>query len=127
VATTSAKDVFAVGSAPEGSSRALLLHWNGRSWTCAFSRQIHPPKFPFTYLAAVSASSADNAWAVGSYYDSGYRALALHWNGHTWKQVNTPEPGLATSLQDVAFIPHSAAVWAISGQLMLRWNGTAWH
>ena len=46
VATTSASEVWAVGSAPEGSSRALLLHWNGRSWTCAFIRQINPPQIP---------------------------------------------------------------------------------
>jgi hypothetical protein len=132
VATTSAKEVWAVGSAPEGSSRALLLHWNGRRWTCALSRQIHPPKFPDLYLAAISASSADNAWAVGSYFDSAERALAVHWNGHTWKQVMTPRPGPVNGLQDVAFIPQSDAVWAVdAGDLgmtsMLHWNGTAWY
>ena len=126
VATTSAKDVFAVGSAPEGSSRALLLHWNGRRWTCALTRQIHPPKFPATYLAAVSGSSPDNAWAVGSYFDSAQRALALHWNGHTWKQVIT-QPGQEGSLDDLTFIPHSGAVWAVGGGMLLHWNGTAWH
>ena len=126
VATTSAKDVFAVGSAPEGSSRALLLHWNGRRWTCALTRQIHPPKFPDTFLAAVSGSSPDNAWAVGSYFDSAQRALALHWNGHTWKQVIT-QPGQEGSLDDLTFIPHSGAVWAVGGGMLLHWNGTAWH
>ncbi len=124
VATTSANNVFAVGSAPEGSSRALLLHWNGRSWTCALTRQIHPPKFPDLHLAAVSAASADNAWAVGSYFDSADRALALHWNGHSWMQIVTPQPG---SMNDVTFIPQSGAVWAVGAGEVLHWNGTAWR
>jgi hypothetical protein len=74
-------------------------------------------------LAAVSASSADNAWAAGSYFDSADRALALHWDGHGWKHVITPRAG---SLRDVVFIPQSGTVWAIGG-LLLRWNGTAWQ
>ena len=125
VATTSANDVFAVGSAPEFSYRALLLHWDGRSWTCALAMQIHlHTKFPEgVSLAAVSASSAHNAWAVGSYFHSADRALALHWNGHSWKQVITPRVG---SLRDVVFITQSGPVWAIGG-LLLRWNGTAWR
>jgi hypothetical protein len=134
VATTSAKDVFAVGSAPEGSSRALLMHWNGRSWTWAL---IHQPKYLDMNLAAVSASSADNAWAVGSYFDSAHRALALHWNGHTWKQVITPEPGQESKfLQGVAVIPRSGNAWTVGSAdpadpfghtLTLYWNGTAWR
>lgn len=124
VATTSAKEVWALGSAPEGSSRALLLHWDGRRWTCALTRQIHPPKFPYFYLAAVSASSPGDAWAVGSYLDSADRALALHWNGHSWEQVITPRVG---SLWDVVFVPQSGLVWAVGDGLLLRWNGTAWR
>jgi hypothetical protein len=102
------------------------LDWNGRGWTCALS-----PKTArdFPRLDAVSASSADNAWAVGL---SLTRNLALHWNGRTWKQVMTPRPGLDWSLHGVAVIPRSGHAWAV-GQttdrrtLMLYWNGTAWH
>jgi hypothetical protein len=131
VAATSATNVWAVGSAPPYTYKALILHWNGRRWTCARILQIHHPRFPDLNLAAVSASSADNAWAVGSYYDSAHRALSLHWNGHTWKQVMTPQPGPVNGLEDVAFIPQSVAVWAVDAQdgndLLLRWSGTAWH
>jgi hypothetical protein len=124
VATTSAHQVWAVGSSPEGASRALLLHWNGRRWTCALTRQVHPPKFPDLHLDAVSAASAGNAWAVGSFFDTADRALALHWNGHTWKQVATPQLG---SMNDVTFVPRSGAAWAVGGGLLLHWNGTAWR
>ncbi len=78
VAATSATNAWATaGSA--GSDRALILHWNGRRWTCALT------PFPSqNAIIHVSASSADNAWAVGS--DGTGRILALHWNGHTSKR-----------------------------------------
>jgi hypothetical protein len=79
-------------------------------------------------LVAVSASSADNAWAVGW---SGAATLAVHWNGHTWKQFMTPQPGQGNSLLGVAVIPKSGRAWTVgstdAGTLMLHWNGTAWH
>ncbi len=118
VAATSARNVWAVGDGLD-KQVVVILHWNGRRWTCALS-----PKVPFTYLVAVSASSADNAWAVGG---TGDESLALHWNGHSWKQVITPQPGQVGSLDDVAFIPQSGFVWAIGGRLLLHWNGTAWR
>jgi hypothetical protein len=64
---------------------------------------------------------------------SGYGtwAVAWHWNGHSWKQVMTPQLGPVNSLQDVAVIPRSGGAWAVGstnhGTLMLHWNGTAWH
>jgi hypothetical protein len=84
VAATSARNVWAVGKALD-KQVVVILHWNGRRWTCALS-----PKMPFTYHVGVAASSADNAWAVGSYFDAADRAWALHWNGRSWKQVIIP-------------------------------------
>jgi hypothetical protein len=120
VAATSANDVFAVGSAPEGSYRALLLHWNGHKWTCALTANRHRGGT----LVAVAASSPDNAWAVG---DSGEQALALHWNGRSWNQVTIPHLGWGGSLRDVDFLSQSGTAWAIGGRLLLRWDGTAWR
>jgi hypothetical protein len=128
VAATSAKNAWAVGST--GSGRAVILHWNGRRWTCALSPKMRGD-LPSYILAAVSASSEDNAWAVGSSFDSAHRALALHWNGHTWKPVMTPQLGEDSFLEGVAIIPPSGRAWAVghtdTGTLMLHWNGTAWH
>ncbi len=114
VAATSARNVWAVGS-------GVILHWNGRRWTCASIRNT---------LFAVSTSSADNAWAVGG---GGGQAVALHWNGHTWKQeVLTPTPRRVYFLQGVAAVPRSGRAWAVGSTestdtktLMLHWNGTA--
>jgi len=98
---------------------------------------IHAPKFPELSLAAVSASSADNAWAVGSYFDSADRTLALHWNGHSWKQIITPQASQpANFLQGVAVVPNSGDAWAVGSAdpaasdgrpLIFQWDGTAWH
>jgi len=114
LAATSAKNVWAVGG-------RVILHWNGRRWTCALTPD---------NLAAVSTSSADNAWAVG-FSGSGTEAVAWHWNGHTWKQVITPQPGPVSTLDGVAIIPRSGRAWAVGNAdtktLMLHWNGAAWR
>jgi len=48
-------------------------------------------------LAAVSAGSAHDVWAVGNYYTNAnpnvFRNLALHWNGSTWTAMAPPDLG----------------------------------
>ncbi len=61
--------------------------------------------------------------------------MALHWNGHTWKQKElTRAPSRAYFLNGVAAIPRSGRAWAVGSTestdaktLMLHWNGTAWR
>jgi hypothetical protein len=82
-------------------------------------------------LSAVAATSADNAWAVGS---SGGRALIVRWNGAAWKRVPGPAP--AGSLLSGVSGTSARNAWAVgctdcSGSgvakpLILRWNGTMW-
>src|SRR5690242_10547457 len=64
-AGVAACDVWAVGytQGPDGksSSRALIEHWTGTSWTVASI----PPLDIQTQLASVSAVSASNVWAAG--------------------------------------------------------------
>ncbi len=48
--------------------------WNGHQWTVVPS-----PRYPTqSYLSGVVTISAERAWAVGSYYDTTARPLALH-------------------------------------------------
>jgi hypothetical protein len=85
---------WAVGYYSAGSSdheHDLLLQWNGTAWTQVPTPQPGPSNGPGAQLESVSASSATNAWAVGSYsIKSGqtgpYRTLMLHWNGTAWTQ-----------------------------------------
>src|SRR5438094_688788 len=75
----------------------LVLHGAGAHW-----RPVASPSpggtgpNSFSGLAAVSAGSASDAWAVGSYQDpSTYASLSLtlHWNGTAWNTISSPSPG----------------------------------
>jgi hypothetical protein len=79
----------------------------------------------------VSASSAADAWAVGS--DSSRGAppnLAEHWNGKTWANVPVPSPPGSSGLGSVTDISATDA-WAASWQFspvarIFHWNGKKW-
>ncbi len=78
-------------------------------------------------LRGVAATSASNAWAVGSSDSDG--TLIAAWNGKTWKRVPSPSPA-GSHLAAVAATSARNA-WAVgstdSGKtLILRWNGKAW-
>jgi hypothetical protein len=66
-------------------------------------------------LDSVVATSAGNAWAVGSYRVpvNAKLSLALHWNGSTWAQVPTPNPSGA--LDELSAVGGSSAsnIWAV--------------
>jgi hypothetical protein len=40
----------------------------------------------FSYLSSVSADSATDAWAVGSYVNSSTETLVFRWNGSSWSK-----------------------------------------
>lgn len=78
-------------------------------------------------LRGVAATSASNAWAVGS-AGSG-KTLILRWNGRAWKRVPSPSPA-GSYLAGVAATSARNA-WAVGDTgngrtLILRWNGTVW-
>ena len=75
-------------------------------------------------LKGVAATSATNAWAVGSTGTG--RTLIVHWNGKTWTQA----PGVSGSLSGVAATSATNA-WAVGytandKALIVHWNGHAW-
>jgi hypothetical protein len=81
-------------------------------------------------LAAVTATSATNAWAVGSTGSFlSPKPLIVHWNGKAWKQ--TPSPSLPPSELSAVAATSPKNAWAVgatsSGQtLILHWNGKTW-
>ena len=87
VSVRSAGDAWAVGEYTDpthGSEQdALILHWNGSSWSAVPS-----PVAPAANeaLSGASATSGTNAWAVGQ-YRSPLRTLGLRWNGATWSKT----------------------------------------
>src|SRR5262249_15282812 len=102
---TSPTNCWAVGSYGvfPGTSLNEALHWNGTAWSQGATPQ---PAATGTgasqELIAVNCPSAANCWAVGDYGSiSGTPGFvlnqALHWDGGTWSQVDTPELGGAAS------------------------------
>ena len=61
-----------------------ILHWNGAKWSKASLPVSNPGD-----IAAVTALSRSNAWAIGDTVTAGNvgHPLLLHWNGSRWLQV----------------------------------------
>jgi hypothetical protein len=84
----------------------------------------------------VAAISANNVWAVGSYYDSGNNQLSLilHWNGHLFSQVTGADvPNAGDELLGLAPVP-GGGLWAVGDSrsqagysaLIEKYDGAAW-
>lgn len=140
VAAISPTRALAVGTAtttsgPNTVTSAVAERWNGSAWI----RTPVPNPGPTNTLAAVAATSATDAWAVGT-SQPGARALpfAVHWNGTTWTQVATPAPGsvanafngvAATSANDawaVGYAQEDSHGATVKHSLIEHWDGTAW-
>jgi hypothetical protein len=88
-------------------------------------------------LSGVAATSARNAWAVGSYSTTGLNLLTMieHWNGATWSQVPSPSPGAsenellgvtATSATNAWAVGFYVNSHGIPQTLVEHWNGATW-
>lgn len=144
VSALAADDVWAVGvhgSADEdaddepgdrGSTRALVAHWDGRTWSevplpgpADVSGQSAPPG---SLLSDVAALAPDDVWVVGTAWRDGALPLARHWNGRHWE--NVPVPGMRGCLYSVAS-DGEGGVWtagetADGTALLAHWNGERW-
>jgi hypothetical protein len=134
VSGDSASDVWAVGYYQSSSlaEATLVLHWNGTAWTQVTSPD---PADYYDILQSVSAVSPTDAWAVG--YDgalsgSASQSLVLQWNGSTWSQVTSPDPGATYNELDgvSADAATDAQTVGASGDprytIEAQWNGSTW-
>jgi hypothetical protein len=139
VSADSATDAWAVGHyvTSAGAGQALIVHWNGTAWSQVPSP--NPGRENYDLIYDVSAVSATDAWAVGTYeVDTptglANRTLLLRWNGTAWSKVKVPG-GASTSLHEVSAVSGTDA-WAVGSSydkttnslatLAVHWNGTAW-
>lgn len=105
-----------------------IEHWDGQSW-----KEAPAPFGPRDPLWGFSATSADDAWAVGSYLHGRHsRTLAAHWDGQSWQIAPTPNRGTDSDLVDVVSLGSDNA-WAIGrtgfdygGLLFEHWDGESW-
>jgi hypothetical protein len=139
VAMVSASDVWAVGYYRDttlNADRNLVLRWNGSSWSVVSSPNVGNLN---NGLAAVSAVSANDVWAVGNYVDQTvgtYRTLTLHWNGSSWSVVSSPNVGNGNNFLGGVSALSANDVWAVgyyrdttlnaNRTLVLHWNGSSW-
>src|SRR5262249_3020968 len=122
---------WAVGNYSGGT---LIEGWDGTAWT----QQPSPsPGSAGNGLFGVAATSATDAWAVGTYTMTAdptqTQNLIEHWDGTAWKQVPSPNPtaisGIAArpapSPAEAGAVAESAAA-AATHTLIEHWDGTAW-
>src|SRR5215469_6393945 len=132
VAATSKTNAWAVGGRGVNGSGAntLIEHWNGRAWVV--QRCPNPAKNA-SYLSAVAAISARQAWAVGV---SRLKTLIEHWNGRAWRVQASPNPVVGDDLLTSVAAVSSTDVWAVGYTLGLggaehalieHWNGHSWR
>jgi hypothetical protein len=136
VSALSTNDVWAVGYyANTTNHQTFIEHWNGSTWS-----QITSPSPGGSGnnndLNGVDAASANDMWAVGSYFNgTANQTLILHWDGTALLPVTSPSPGF---LEGVTVVPGSGGndAWAVGyyrdpvsshyASLLERWNGSAW-
>jgi hypothetical protein len=131
VASISASDVWAVGSADNaaGNAQPLAEHWDGTAWSI-----VPTPAVVTGTLFGVAAISSTDVWAGGGFLLSrrGNTAQFEHWNGRKWSVAKSPAVAAATIFGMAAV--SSADVWAvesvISGGIaqtfIEHWNGKTW-
>jgi hypothetical protein len=123
-------DAWAVGTqfAPAGAPAPAppTFHWNGTAWsfvpTPALGRN--------AALFSVSASSATDAWAVGTIVGGSDTTLLEHWNGTAWTvdtaDAITSREAELNSVLDLS--PGNAYTIGTGpgGTLFEHWNGSTW-
>lgn len=125
---TSPHDVWVVGDSSLGQGSATFAeHWDGHRWTLVPMADLGSVT---GFLFAVSADSADDAWAAGVIVGDSHRALIEHWDGRAWHRVAVTDVR-ATVRGVVAISPDDA--WAVGdtegaygGVAILHWDGTTW-
>jgi hypothetical protein len=98
-----------------GLTSATAYEHNGSTWT----RKAFPAGGN-SYIAAVAAPSATDAWAFTS-DDSAGGGQAVHWNGADWA-VEHSFPGPV----DGADVISSSDIWVFGGHVSWHYNGSSW-
>jgi hypothetical protein len=129
ISAVSASDIWAVGQYSTGSlpNLNLAFHYDGTSWT---QFPVPSPGTLSNQLNGVSALSANDVWAVGSYVDQDNTSypLTVHWNGARWSIVPNPAAGhqLLTAVTAVSRSDVWAVGWGLGPPLSIHWDGASW-
>jgi len=129
VSCTSATACTAVGGYTNSPDDLTLAEaWNGKKWTIVPTP--NPNGATGSSLTAVSCASAIACTAVGQYYDSAGRqvALAEAWNGGKWTIAPPLIPNGATRISlSCASATACTAVGGYNNRTLAEaWNGKTW-
>ena len=128
VAAVSLRRAWAVGDyftgQEAGPQGAFIERWDGRSW-----RVVPAPGLRDATLGSVSASGADDVWAVGDAADGGQ--LFEHWDGSRWRIVPAPSERESSVFAVAARAPGDAWAVGVRGNgvvhtLIEHWDGRRW-
>src|SRR5919106_2710741 len=130
IAAIASNDIWAVGGIPQGycgSSKAILMHWDGAAWTIVPA----PAETALWYSSTrfgIAAVAANDVWTFGD-------GEPFHWDGTEWSVV--------AGAQDFAGKAAAAAansVWTVGSYTLYdgydyygpfpkasRWDGTTWR
>jgi hypothetical protein len=105
-------DAWVAGFSSSGrGNQTLIEHWNGSAWTVVPSPD---PGSVTNFLDGIRAVSPSNIWAAGGFNDGGVsdQTLIVHWDGKSWRQVESPSPGDSADLNAVRPV-FASSVWAV--------------
>ena len=135
----SANNVWVVGNYLDQNAnivKTMIAQWNGTQWNIVSSPNAGILSGSSNILEAITATSATDIWAVGSYQVSSSNnpvyTLVEHWNGTRWSIVPSPTPTSSTcgNSNCTALVSVTATsstdAWAISYGFIEHWNGTQW-
>jgi hypothetical protein len=117
------RDAWAVGvtTRRNGTTRPLVLHWNGSAWRT----QVMPASFR---PAFAESSSADDVWIFGQTGPIGEEAMV--WDGSTWTAVPMPQisggPFAVLSRSDVWADGEGSCTPTACTTTVWHWNGAEW-
>jgi hypothetical protein len=120
-------DVWAVGfSTPlappkQAATLTLIEHFDGTSWAVVPSPNVGPNSAnQSNRLLGLTANSANDIWAFGSYFPADGSAhqmtLLLHWDGTRWTIASSPNPakgGFPCDLLWAGVAPSPGNVWIL--------------
>jgi len=102
VIALASNNVFAVGfqAGSNGATITLIEHWDGTSWKVVSSPNLNNTG---NVLSGISASSANDIWAVGNAVAPMVPVATLveHFDGISWKVVPSPNPLTGSSDQNI--------------------------
>ena len=110
-----------------------VKHWDGTAWSDVVTPSPNPSGAGAGALSAISARTAGDVWAVGSFSPRRHvtAGFSLHFDGRSWQLVPVPA---GISLSSVVSVGPNDA-WAVGTTqpsltaeqpVTLHWNGTAW-